>query len=153
MPTIGRTALRKVQPIRMAKTKLTRPTTITHSLLGRLYHFISVCVSRIFHSIVYNFWKMPKNWSIGGNRYVSAKKQGGDLHVKIAEQGADMKTATFVSHRWAKFVRCIDEMTENVNGLIAMQYVQFNRPIGGKWYVSVTTRFACVSIRKYTTTR
>ena len=128
--------------------KSARPI-ITHSLLGRLYHFISACISCIFHSIVYNFWKMPKNWSIGGNRYVSVKKQGGDLHVTIAEEGSDTKSATFPSRRWAEFVRCIDEITENVNGLIAKQYVQLIRPIGGKWYVSVTTGFACVNIRQY----
>ena len=102
----------------MAKTKSARPT-ITHSLLGRLYLIISACISRIFHSIVYNFWKMPKNWSISGNRYVSVKKQGGDLHVSIAEEGSEAKSATFPSHRWAEFVQCIDEITENVNGLIA----------------------------------
>ena len=104
----------------MAKTKSARPT-ITHSLFGRPYHIISVFISRIFHSIVYKFWKMPKNWSIGGNRYVSVKKQGGDLHVSIAEEGSDTKSATFPSRRWAEFVQCIDEITENVDGLIAKQ--------------------------------
>ena len=128
--------------------KLIRPTA-THTLSAQLYRFISACIVRIIHSFVYNFWKMSKNWSIGGNRYVSVKKHGGDLHVTIAEEGSDAKSVTFPSHRWAEFVRCIDEISENVIGLIAKQYVQLNRPIGGKWFVSVTTGFACVSIRQY----
>ena len=128
--------------------KLIRPTA-THSLSAQLYRFISACILRIIHSFVYNFWKMTKNWSIGVNRYVSVKKHGGDLHVTIAEEGSDTKSVTFPSRRWAEFVRCIDEVNENVNALIAKQYVQLNRPIGGKWYVSMTTGFACVSIRQY----
>ena len=125
--------------------KLIRPTA-THSLL---YRFISACILRIIHSFVFKFWKMPKNWSIGANRHVSVKKHGGDLHVTIAEEGSDVKSVTFPSRRWAQFVRCIGEIDDNVNGLIAKQYVQLNLPIGGKWFVSVTTGFACVSIRQY----
>ena len=100
--------------------KLISPAA-THCLLAQLYHFISACILPIIHSLVYKFWKMPKNWSIGVNRYVSVKKHGGDLHVTIAEEGSDTKSITFPSRRWAEFVRCIDEITKNVNGLIAKQ--------------------------------
>ena len=79
---------------------------------------------------------------------MSVKKQGGDLHVTIAEEGSDTKSVTFPSRRWANFVQCINEIAENVNGLIAKQYVKLNRAIGGKWYVSVATGLACVSIRQ-----
>jgi len=126
-------------------------TRVAHRPRGYrlLYRLISGWILRLYHSLVYNCWKMAKNCSIGNNRYVSVKKQGGDLHVTIAEEGSDLKTVTFPSRRWAEFVRCIDDVTESVNNLIAKQYVQLNRPIGGKWYVSVTTGFACVDIRQY----
>jgi len=92
---------------------------------------------------------MPKNYSLGCDRFVSVKKQDGDVHVTIAEEGSDVKTVTFPSRRWAQFMEYMNIVDENVNKLLVKQHVQLNLPIGGKWYVSVTTGFACVDIRQY----
>ena len=58
---------------------------------------------------------MTKIYSLGRNRYVSAKKQDGDLHVSIAEEGSDVKTVTFPSIRWARFVAVLGQVDEAVN--------------------------------------
>ena len=64
---------------------------------------------------------MTKLYSLGRNRYVSAKKQDGDLHVTIAEEGFDVKTVTFPSIRWARFVEVLGQLDETVNQLTAKQ--------------------------------
>jgi hypothetical protein len=78
----------------------------------------------------------PKNYSLGRNRSVSVKKQDTNLHVTIAEEGSDVKTGTFSSQRWARFM----EVDEAINQLTAKQYVQqLNLHLGGKDNLSVTT--------------
>jgi hypothetical protein len=110
---------------------------------------ISACFSRMYHYVTENLWKMPKTYSIGVNRYVVVKKQDNDLNVTIAESGSDVKTVIFPSQRWVQFVGLMDQVDEAVSKLIAKQDVQLNLHIGGKWYISVTTGFACVDIRQY----
>ena len=92
---------------------------------------------------------MPKNYSLGRNRSVSVKKQGAGLHVTIAEEGSEVKTMTFPSQRWARFVEVLGQVDEAVNQLVAKQYVQLNLHLGGKYYLSVTASYACVDIREY----
>jgi len=58
----------------------------------------------MLHSVSDTIWRMPKNYSLGRNRSVSAKKQGGDLLTNIAEEGLDVKTVTFPSRRWVQFM-------------------------------------------------
>jgi len=84
---------------------------------------------------------MPKNYSLGRNRSVSVKKQGGDLLITIAEEGSDVKTVTFPSRRWAQFIEARGQVDEAVNNLMAQQEIQFRVHIGGKWHVSATTGF------------
>ena len=114
-----------------------------------IWMLISVWIRRLYHCVAEKLWRMPKNYSIGRNRYVSVKKQGADLHVTIAEEGSDVKTVTFPSQRWARFMAVIGQVDEAVHQLVAKQYVQLNLHLGGKYYLSVTTGFACVDIREY----
>ena len=92
---------------------------------------------------------MPKNYSLGRNRSVSVKKQGVELHVTIAEEGSEVKTVTFTSQRWERFVEVLAQVDEDVNQLVAKQKVQLNLHLGGNYYLSVTTGYACVDIREY----
>jgi len=92
---------------------------------------------------------MPKTYSLGGKRYVAVKKQDADVHVTIAEEGSDVKTVTFPSQRWARFMEVIPQVEEAVNQLLAKQYVQLSLHLGGKYYLSVTTGFACVDLREH----
>ena len=64
---------------------------------------------------------MPKNYSLGRNRYLAVKKLNGDLLVTIAAEGSDVKTVTFPSRRWAQFVMAIGQVDEAVNNLLAKQ--------------------------------
>ena len=43
----------------------------------------------------------------------------------------------------------LGQVDEVVNQLVAKQYVQLNLHLGGKYYLSVTTGFACVDIHEY----
>ena len=91
---------------------------------------------------------MSKKFNIGLNRSVAVKKQGGDLCITISEEGAD-KSAEFTSKRWVQFVRIFEQIDESLQQILAKQYVKYCMHIGGKWFVSVTTGFACVDIRQF----
>jgi len=92
---------------------------------------------------------MPKNYNIGQNRVVTVKKHDCDTNITIEEEGSDLKTVTLPSRRWVQFVEAMGQVDEAINSLVAKQYVQLNIHVGGKWYLSVTTGFACVDIRQY----
>jgi hypothetical protein len=91
---------------------------------------------------------MSKKFTIGVNRAVGVKKQGGDLCITIAEQGTD-KSAEFNTKRWVQFVRIFNQIDESLQQIAAKQYVKYCTHIGGKWFVSVTTGFACVDVRQF----
>ena len=92
---------------------------------------------------------MSKNYSLGRNRSVSVKKQDGDLLVTITEKGSDVKTVTFPSQRWGRFMDVLSQVDVAVNQLTAKQYVQLNLHLRGKYYLLATTGFACIDIREY----
>jgi hypothetical protein len=91
---------------------------------------------------------MSKKFTIGVNRAVGVKKQGSDLCITIAEQGTD-KSAEFNTKRWVQFVRIFNQIDESLQQIAAKQYVKYCTHIGGKWFVSVTTGFACVDVRQF----
>ena len=132
----------------MEKTRLTKPTAYT--LAPRpLVLVISDWFCRLYHCVAEKLWRMPKNFSLGGNRSVSVKKQDADLHVTIAEEGSDVKTVTFPSQRWGRFMEVLPQVEEAVNQLQAKQFVQLSLHLGGSYYLSITTGFQCVDIREY----
>jgi len=79
---------------------------------------------------------------------VTVKKHDGDTIITIEEEGSDLKTVTLPSRRLAQFVEAMGQVDEAINSLVAKQYVQLSIHVGGKWYLSVTTGFACVDIRQ-----
>ncbi len=86
---------------------------------------------------------MSKRYRIGVNRNVAVKKQDGELYVTISEDKS-VKSVTFPAKRWAQFVAIINRVDESLE-----QRVNFSYHVGGAWYVSVTTGFQCVDIRKW----
>jgi len=92
---------------------------------------------------------MSKQFSIGVNRYVSVKKQEGELNITVAETNSEFKTVTFPAKRWINLTIFIEEIDESVNKLMMKQNVDMKLAIGGKFYVSVTTGFFCVDIREW----
>ena len=51
--------------------------------------------------------------------------------------------------RWATFRLQFDEIENAVSKLREKQYVKYFQHIGGGWYVSVSTGFYCVDIRRF----
>ena len=51
--------------------------------------------------------------------------------------------------RWAQFRQCIDDIEANVKSLRDGDPVSYKQSIGGIYYVSVTSGFYCIDIRKF----
>ena len=88
---------------------------------------------------------MPKKFDIGDKRYLVLKKN----EIKLFEDKS-IKVATFTYPRWASFRLYFDDIDEAVIQLVAKdQDVKLKLSIGGGWYVSVTSGYWCVDIRKF----
>jgi len=51
--------------------------------------------------------------------------------------------------RWAQFRQCIDDIEASVKSLRDGDPVSYKQSIGGAYYVSVTSGFYCIDIRKF----
>jgi hypothetical protein len=88
---------------------------------------------------------MSKKFEIGEKRFVVVKKE----EVRLFEDGSS-KSATFTFPRWAQFAGSFDEINECVTKLVGgQQDVRLQLHVGGGWFVSVTSGFLCVDIRKF----
>jgi hypothetical protein len=88
-------------------------------------------------------------YNIGVNRNVTVEMKGGELFVTIDEDNSS-KSVTFPANRWAQFVAYRNEIDESVQQLVdKQQNVKLSVHVGGGWYVSVTSGFACVDIRLF----
>jgi hypothetical protein len=88
---------------------------------------------------------MSKKFELSEKRFVVIKKD----EVRLFEDGSS-KWATFTYPRWAHFVEQFVEIDESVAKLTAgQQDVKLQLHIGGGWYVSVTSGFYCVDVRKF----
>ncbi len=91
---------------------------------------------------------MSKKFVIGENRAIVVKKKGTDFSIVISEDGSE-KFAEFSGKRWTQFVSIFEQVDESLKQIAAKQYVKYCAHVGGKWYVSVKTGFACVDIREF----
>jgi hypothetical protein len=88
---------------------------------------------------------MSKMFDLSEKRFVVVKKD----EVRLFEDGSN-KWATFTYPRWAHFVEQFAEIDESVTKLTAgQQDVKLQLHVGGGWYVSVTSGFYCVDVRKF----
>jgi hypothetical protein len=92
---------------------------------------------------------MLKEYSISSYRRVCVKKQGDEFFVTIEEPSSELKTVTLPAKRWAALVATETQIEETLDLLQNQQYVKLNTHIGGGVYVSVTTGFKCVDIRRF----
>jgi hypothetical protein len=92
--------------------------------------------------------KFKKQCAIGENRVLMAKKNDDSYIVSILDTKTD-KTVDFPLKRWASFVNNIDAIDEHVKMLIERKCAKLCQPVGGGWFVSVTTGFWCVAVRKF----
>ena len=91
-----------------------------------------------------------KQFEIGQNRFVVVKNTKDNPTVTILEKGTT-KVAEFTFKRWAEFTRssipAADAALQQIQA--GQEDVRLQRPIGGKWYISVTKGVACVDIRQF----
>ena len=51
--------------------------------------------------------------------------------------------------RWAQFRQSIEQVEDNVRNLQSGEVVSYRESIGGGYYVSITSGFACIDVRKF----
>ena len=87
----------------------------------------------------------PKKYVIGENRYLVVKKN----EIKMFEDGSS-KMALFSFPRWAYFIKNFADIDNAVAKLVTTKEdIKLQLHVGGGWYVSVTSGFRCVDIRKF----
>jgi hypothetical protein len=69
-----------------------------------------------------------------------------DLTVVIKNRKTGI---AFPAQRWKELTHCVADVEGAVKQLKDKQYVNYRRHIGGAYYLSVTTGFYCVDIRKF----
>jgi len=84
-------------------------------------------------------------FQVNEKRFVVVKKG----EIKLYEDGSP-KAATFIFSRWAQFVENFAEIDDAVAKLASEETdVKLQLHIGGAWFVSVTSGFRCVDVRKF----
>jgi hypothetical protein len=87
---------------------------------------------------------MSKSFKVGEQRFVVVK---GD-EIRLFEDGLN-RAAAFICPRRAQFVEFFDEIDSAVDKLVKDDAVKLRLHVGAAWYVSVTSGYRCVDIRKY----
>jgi hypothetical protein len=86
-----------------------------------------------------------KKYQISDKRFVVIKND----EIRLFEDGSP-KAATFIYSRWAHFVEYFDEIDDAIARLVKGDAdIKLQIHIGGAWFVSVTSGFMCVDIRKF----
>jgi hypothetical protein len=88
---------------------------------------------------------MAKKFEFGDRRYVIVKKD----EIRLFEDGSP-KLALFSYSRWAHFTEYFEQIDDALAKLMkADEHVKLQIHVGGAWYVSVTTGFQCVDVRRF----
>ena len=90
---------------------------------------------------------MKKNtYDIGNNRLIKIAKNNNELRV---EEKDSTESTTFTPSRWASFLLCLDEIDCQLEKFVTGKNVTYRNHYGGGWYVSVTSGFNCIDLRKF----
>lgn len=87
-------------------------------------------------------------YNLSDTRAIETRDENGEVVVVIK----DLTNGNFVEippARWASFLLLQGDIDDAVKQLQDKQYVKYVQHIGGAWYVSVTTGFRCVDIRRF----
>jgi hypothetical protein len=85
-------------------------------------------------------------YNLSDNRIVKIESE--KLTVIIEDVKA-RKSIVIPAVRWHTFVIQFDEIENAINQLRERQYVKYFQHIGGGWYVSITTGYYCIDIRRF----
>jgi len=92
--------------------------------------------------------KIARMYKIGETRMISTRTQSGAGFV-IIEELDNSKRVELSNNCWAGIEKESDSINEAVKELCDKKYVKYFKHIGDGWYVSVTTGFNCVDLRKF----
>ena len=88
-------------------------------------------------------------YKLSDTRVLETRNESGDTVVVIRDT-ANGKFIEIPSVRWASFLLMQNDIDNAVKRLVAKEdYVNDQEHIGGGWYVSVTTGYWCVDIRRF----
>ena len=90
--------------------------------------------------------KKKNTYDIGNNRFLKIGKNNNELYI---DEKDSVKSAAFTPSRWASFLLCLDEIDRQLETFAAGEIVAYRNHYGGGWYVSVTSGFYCVDLRKF----
>ena len=93
--------------------------------------------------------KLNKIYNISESRVLSANKDPDSGLVIFIQDLVSSKKVEIPAKRWVALTRHIDNIDRAVKEMVENKYVKLETHIGGLWYVSVTTGFRCVDLRKF----
>lgn len=85
-----------------------------------------------------------------GDRILIVKKTGTEYIIVLRVKDDNVKYIEFPSKRWAAFRELVDDV--NVSAKVVANggsNIKLRQHVGGGYYVSVTSGFRCVDIRKF----
>jgi hypothetical protein len=88
-------------------------------------------------------------YNLSDTRIIETKNEQDEVFVVIRDTVSG-KFIEIPTNRWASFLLLLVDIDNAVNQLKEKKdYVKYIAHIGGGWYVSVTTGFWCVDIRRF----
>jgi len=91
-------------------------------------------------------------YKIGETRQVTIRTLRGAGSVIVKEENGSKRIELPLAC-WTALEKEFDNINEAVKQLHEKKYVKYFKHIGGGWYVSVTTGFWCVDLRKFYTSK
>ena len=85
-----------------------------------------------------------KSYAFGENRSISIAKD-----VVTICDSEKAKTIELTAQRFVTFMFYLKDVDESLRKRFADDFVNIRQHIGGAWYVSVSTGFACIDIRQF----
>ena len=86
-----------------------------------------------------------KQYYISANRRIIVK----DSNITIEEPDSKVKSVSLTPLLWTSLVASLSEIDQSLELLENNQYVKYRKHLGEEYYLSVTSGFSCVDIRKF----
>ena len=94
--------------------------------------------------------KKPKKiYNISESRVLSTYKDPNSGLIIFIEDLVSLKKVEIPAKRWAALIHHIENIDGAAMELLENKYLKLETYIDGVWYMSVTTSFKCVDIRKF----
>jgi len=87
-----------------------------------------------------------KTFKIGNDRSLKLNKKNDSMSIE--DKGTN-KAAHFTPARWGSFLRCLDQIDDQLRRMSDGEDVAYCMHYGGAWHVSLTKGFRCVDLRKF----